>query len=336
MTKLRWGILGTGNIATQFAQGVAGAKRSQIVAVGSRTQATADQFARAFNIPTAHDSYDALLANPDVDAVYLSLPNDMHCQWTLRALDAGKHVLCEKPFASNAPEARQMFEAADRAGLLLVEAFMYRSHPLIKAVREEIRAGAIGKLKLIRANFCYRTQVIATNIRFSPERQGGALMDAGCYCIDFAQLIAGEPPTSVQGVGHIHETGVDEYAAGTLTFANGVLASFTCGMTVQANNTAFICGDEGYIEIPIPWKPPVSGAKYVVGQMTPPRQDKTARKPAPPRVMEVDADRPLYALEADDFAAAVLDGAAPVMRAAESVSNMAILDELRRQVGVSV
>lgn len=336
MTKLRWGILGTGNIATQFAQGVTGAKRSQIVAVGSRTQSAADQFAKDFNIPVAHDSYDALLANPDVDAVYLSLPNDMHSHWTLRSLDAGKHVLCEKPFASNAAEARQMFDAADRAGLLLVEAFMYRSHPLIKAVLKEIRTGAIGKLKLIRVSFCYRTQRIADNIRFSPERQGGALMDVGCYCLDFAQLIAGEPPVAVQGACHLHASGVDDYAAGTLAFGNGVVASFTCGMTVQTNNTAFICGDEGYIEIPVPWKPPVTGARYVVGQMTPPRQDKAAAKPAPPRVVEVDADRPLYALEADDFAAAVLDGAAPVITAAESISTMAMLDKLRSQVGVSV
>jgi len=340
MHRLHWGILGTGNIAQQFAEGVAHAHRSRVVSVGSRTQRSADDFAEKFDIKHSHGSYEALLADEAVEAVYVSLPNSMHCEWTLRALEAGKHVLCEKPIAASADEAERMFDAAQQHGRVLVEAFMYRSHPLTKEVVQQVRGGAIGELKLIRTSFCFRVKSTEGNIRFDPDLAGGALMDIGCYCLSFARLLAGEEPDDVHAAAHLHETGVDDYAAGALRFPSGVLSTFTCGMTLQANNTAHICGDAGYIEVPVPWKPPMNQARYSVASMTPPRQDgEKAKSPkhGPSRqVHEVNAPLPLYGVEADDFASTVLDGAAPMVSAADSIGNMRLLDALREQVGVEI
>ncbi|MGH7213542.1 MAG: Gfo/Idh/MocA family protein, partial [Tepidisphaeraceae bacterium] len=164
-TTLRWGILGTGNIARQFAAGVRTSSRGALAAVGSRARESADAFARTYEIPSSHAGYDALLRDASVDAVYNSLPNSMHHEWTIRALRAGKHVLCEKPFATNLAQSQEMFDVARTAGKVLVEAFMYRSHPLTLAVKRAVDDGAIGRLQLIRTSFCYRTSRIAGNIR---------------------------------------------------------------------------------------------------------------------------------------------------------------------------
>jgi len=331
--RLRWGILGTGNIARQFAGGVRSSRRCVIAAVGSRAAATAGEFAGNYRVPAAYGSYDELLADRDVDAVYNSLPNNLHHHWTIKALGAGKHVLCEKPFAMDHREALEMFDAARQAKRVLVEAFMYRSHPLTKAVVDTIRSGAIGEVRLIRTSFCYRTTKIAGNVRFAPELGGGALMDVGCYCINFSRLITGAEPTSSYAAARKHTTGVDEVVVASMEFAGGVLASFTAGMGVQADNTAYVCGTEGYIEIPVPWKPPVNGAVYTIARGTPPRQDNPKPATIPPRVTcTVDANVDLYGLEADDFAATVLDGAPPVITEADTLGNMAVLDEMRRYI----
>ncbi|MGH7192223.1 MAG: Gfo/Idh/MocA family protein, partial [Candidatus Saccharimonadales bacterium] len=279
-TKLRWGILGTGNIARQFAAGVAASHRGTLAAVGSRDSTSAGSFARAFEIPQAFGSYDPLVQCRDVDVVYVALPNSLHHRWTIAALRAGKHVLCEKPIASNAAEASEMFDVARQAGRVLMEAFMYRSHPQTLAVLDAVRAGSIGELKLIRTSFCYRTKRIDGNIRFSRELAGGGLMDVGCYCINFSRLFARSEPTRVEVIGNVHETGVDHLVAGTLAFANGIVAGFTCGTTVQADNTAYLCGSEGFIEIPVPWKPPKENATFTIARATPPRMDAVGM-PAP-------------------------------------------------------
>ena len=335
-TRLRFGILSTGNIARQFATGVRASQRCLLQAVGSRSADSAAKFAHAHQVPTAYSSYDALLADPSVDAIYIGLPNSMHHEWTIKSLNAGKHVLCEKPIASNLAEAREMFDLAKSTGRVLVEAFMYRSHPQTQKVLKTIRSGDIGVVRMIRSSFNYKTTRIADNIRFNPDLAGGSLMDIGCYSIDFAQLIAQSRPTTVTACAHLHESGVDEYAAGIMQFPNGIIASFTCGMTVAADNTAWICGSDGYIQIPIPWKPPVGKAQFTIAYGAPPKMDQL-KGPIPasgPRVIPVEADRDLYAYEADDFAATVLDGIPPRMPAEASLSNMHILDDLREQIGV--
>jgi D-xylose 1-dehydrogenase (NADP+, D-xylono-1,5-lactone-forming) len=333
---LRFGILSTGNIARQFATGVLASSRCVLSAVGSRDSASAKSFADAYRIPHAFGSYAELVNSPNVDAVYNALPNSMHHEWTRAALAAGKHVLCEKPLAGNANQAREMFDAADRAGRVLVEAFMYRSHPQTLAAIEAVRSGAIGELKLIRTSFCYRTRKIDGNIRFDPALAGGGLMDIGCYCIDFSRLFAQSEVTDVSVTGHVHESGVDDLAAGTLTFANGIIASFTCGMTVQADNTAWLCGSEGYIEIPVPWKPPMEKAGFTIARGTPPKMDAPGQPAptAPPREWRATPSGELYGIEADDFAATVLDGQPPRLSRGDSIANMEILDLLRQRLGI--
>jgi len=331
--SLRFGILGTGNIAAQFADALQTASRSEIVAVASRRGSTASQFARRFDILNAHAGYDALIADARVEAVYNALPNNLHHEWTIRALRAGKHVLCEKPLAVTAAEAEEMFDVSRHTGRLLVEGFMYRNHPLTAAWLEELRSGVIGDLTLVRTSFCYATRRIADNIRFDPQLAGGALMDVGCYCINLSRLVAGTEPRRMQVSARRHETGVDCQAAGTLEFPSGLLASFACGMNAQTDNSAFLCGAEGFIQVPVPWKPAMEGAGYIVRCMAAPKMDKSKGNETPDeQAHRVDADRPLFALEADDFTAAVQDGATPVISEQDSLGNMRVLEELRRQV----
>lgn len=334
-STLRWGIMGTGNIARQFAAGLGAARRGTIQSIGSRSADSARSFAAKFP-GEAHGSYDALLADRNVDAIYLSLPNSMHHEWTIKSLKAGKHVLCEKPIASSAAQAEEMFDVAQKAGKVLVEAFMYRSHPQTAKILETIKSGVIGQVKLIKTSFCYRTTKIEGNIRFSRELHGGAVMDVGCYCVNLSRLIAGGEPDRVLAAGKLFETGVDEWSGGTLHFPNGIIGSFVCGMTVQADNSAFICGTDGYLQIGWPWKPQPQ-ATFTVAHSVPPRQDSstsTAGTRPPREDITVEAGRELYAFEADDFAATVLDGAAPALSRQDTVGNMRVLDQIRQQVGL--
>jgi predicted dehydrogenase len=333
---LRWGIIGTGNIARQFAAGMNSSPRGKIVAVGSRSTESAAAFASQFSVVSAYGSYESLLTDRDVDAVYLSTPNSTHHEWTIKALRAGKHVLCEKPFATSQSQSQEMFDVAEKSGKMLVEAFMYRSHPQTQSILETIRSGAIGEVKIIKTSFCYRTTRIDGNIRFNRDLAGGSLMDVGCYCLDFSRLIAGEEPDKIQAVGKLHASGVDEWAGGTLHFRSGIVASFVCGMTVQGDNSAHINGSEGYLEIGWPWKPQAT-ATYTISHSIPPKQDAKGRKAqVRPEKQEISvkANGELYALEADDFAATVLDGAPPRITRDQTLGNMAALDEIRRQIGV--
>jgi D-xylose 1-dehydrogenase (NADP+, D-xylono-1,5-lactone-forming) len=338
--RLRWGVLGTGNIARQFAAGVNASALGQILAVGSRQREAAEAFAGTYHIPHFYGDYEGVLGNRDVDAVYVSLPNSLHHRWTLAALAAGKHVLCEKPFSVTAAEAEEMFDAARRAGRVVMEAFMYRCHPLTHAVQAAVAGGAIGRVKLIRTSFCFRTTRVADNVRFRPDLAGGAMMDVGCYCLSFARLFAGREPDEVYATGHLHEAGVDDLASGVLRFGDNLTATFSCGMTVQADNTAYLCGDEGYIEIPVPWKPPVRGAQYTIARSTPPRMDQkalgAAAPPKPPReTFTVDAGVELYGMEADDFAGSVLDGKPVRVSREDTVGNMRLLERIRRMIGLA-
>jgi xylose dehydrogenase (NAD/NADP) len=334
---LRWGVLGTGNIARQFCIDLPNSQRGQLRAVGSRKLGTARTFASTHNIPVAVGSYAQLLDRDDVDAIYLSLPNSMHHEWTIKALHAGKHVLCEKPLASTVAQAQEMFDAAERSGRVLVEAFMYRSHPQTQAVIEAVEQGAIGELKTIRTSFCYRTARVENNIRFQPDLDGGALMDIGCYCVNFSQLFARSEPTQISAYAKFHSGGVDEIVAGALQFPSGVLATFICGMSLQADNTATLSGSEGYIEIPVPWKPPVHNAQWRLAYSAPPLMDKiggTQPGTVPPgKTFSVDASGGMYALEADDFAASVLDGVDPRVTRADSIGTMRTLMALRSAIG---
>jgi predicted dehydrogenase len=334
---LRWGVMGTGNIARQFCADVRSAKRCMIQAAGSRKLETARTFAAAHEIPVAVGSYADLIGRDDIDAIYLSLPNSMHHEWTIKSLRAGKHVLCEKPLAVDVAQAEEMFDVAERSGRVLVEAFMYRSHPQTKAVIDAVQRGVIGELKTIRTSFCYRTTRVDNNIRFQPELHGGALMDIGCYCINFSQLFARQEPSQVSAFARFHSSGVDEIVVGTMRFPSGVMATMNCGMSLQADNTAALSGSEGYIEIPVPWKPPQQNAQWHLAYSAPPLMDKVrGRHPGtvPPReTFSVNSSAGPYALEADDFAASVLDGAPPLIAREDSLGTMRTLVAFRSAIG---
>jgi len=329
--RLRWGILGTGNIARQFCAGVAASTRSSLSAVGSRSNESAAAFARTHHVAAVHGSYESLLADPQVDAIYNSLPNSLHHRWTIAALEAGKHVLCEKPFAVHTGEAEEMFDVAGRQGRVVVEAFMYRCHPLILAVQKAVADGVIGQVTMIRSSFCYRTTKIAGNVRFDAALAGGSLMDVGCYCVNFSRFFAGGEPVRVTGCGHLHESGVDDRVVASLEFGNGILASFACGMSAHADNTATINGTEGVIEIPIPWKPPAPESGFTIARGTPPKMDGPVKPPAGParETVRVPVTGELYGIEADAFAACVLDGVAPWITPADTIGNMRVLDQLQ-------
>jgi predicted dehydrogenase len=334
MQKLRWGIVGTGNIAGQFAEGVLRSDRTELAAVASRNAESASSFASRFRIGSVHGDYQSILSDKRVDAIYLSLPNSMHHEWTIRALTAGKHVLCEKPLASSMPEAAEMFAAAKASNRRLVEAFMYRAHPQTRAIVDAVRRGAVGTVKNIRTSFCYRVRNWQGNIRFSRELQGGAMMDVGCYCVNFSRLIAGCDPVEVRAVATMHESGVDEMTTVAMRYPNGITANFTVGMMLQADNSAHICGDEGYLVAGWPWKPAPPSTNFVIRGAIPPRQDATAGPPvAPePKVIEVNSTKPLYAIEADAFADTVLNDAEPFTTEVETLGVVGVLEEIERQI----
>jgi D-xylose 1-dehydrogenase (NADP+, D-xylono-1,5-lactone-forming) len=334
--RLRWGILGTGNIARQFAIGVRASHRGVLTAVASRDAGKAANFAAVHGIAASAGDYRELLRRDDVDAVYVSLPNSMHHDWTIAALEAGKHVLCEKPFAVTTAQAHAMFAAADRAGRVVMEAFMYRCHPQTIAVQQAVASGVIGKVTQVRTSFCYRTSKIAGNVRFDPSLAGGALMDVGCYCISLGHLFCGTA-TAGSSTGHLHETGVDDLCTGWLKHANDAVTSFTCGTGTQANNTAYICGTDGYIEIPVPWKPPTPAGEYTVAHATPPKQDFAAGNapPPPPRqTVSVPFQGDLYGIEADDFADAIQSKRPPTVTRQETLEVCKWLEVFRGQLGL--
>ena len=318
--KLRWGILGTGMIARKFAADLPHSETGALAATGSRALESAAAFAREFG-GRALESHDATLADPEVEAVYLSLPNGLHHEWTIRALRAGKHVLCEKPLARNAAEAEEMFAVAAETGRVLIEAFMYRAHPTVERLLTEIRAGAIGRPRLMRSNFTFARAVSPDDARYRPEQAGGSLMDVGCYCVHLARQVAGAEPVETRAVADLHPLGVDQCAAGALKFADGFLATFTCGMTVASQPGTFIAGDTGRIEIDAFW--------FGQDGFSLTRNGETERVPPP-------ETRPLYALEADAFARAVRGEAPPWIAPEDSLGNLRALDALRRSAGVPV
>lgn len=244
---LRIGIMGTAKIARSFTQGVSTSQQVSIAAVASRDPAKAQAFAGAFGIPKSFGTYDALLADADIDAIYNPLPNGLHAAWSIRALRAGKHVLCEKPLSANAAEARAMFAAAREHGVHLREGFPYLSHPQTLKMRELLDAGLLGTLRLVQASFAF-TLSDAGNARWDPALAGGALMDIGVYPVSLIRVIAGEMPLRVQAAARWHASGVDRALAATLEFSSGLLAQLTCSFEGSLHRQALIVGSQGVIE----------------------------------------------------------------------------------------
>jgi xylose dehydrogenase (NAD/NADP) len=241
--SVAWGILSTARINRLVLDGARKSDRVDVAAVASRDAERADAYARENGIERSYGSYEALLADDGVEAVYISLPNSMHVEWSIRALEAGKHVLCEKPLTRQASEAERAFDAAESAGRVLMEAFMYRHNPQTHRLTALVAEGAIGELRLVRAAFSFTARP-ASNIRLLAELDGGALMDVGCYCVNSLRLLAGEP-SDVHGEQVLGAGGVDVRFTATMRFANDVLGHFDCGLDMASRHELEAVGSEG-------------------------------------------------------------------------------------------
>jgi len=248
---VKWGIISTANINRKVIPGAKASPKVDLVAVASRTQERADAYAQEWGIERAYGSYDALLADPEIEAVYISLPNTMHCEWSIRSVEAGKHVLCEKPMSRHAEEVVAAFDAAERAGRLLSEAFMYRHNPQTARVTQLVADGAIGELRLIRSAFGYGLYD-EHNIRLRTDVDGGALMDVGCYAVSGSRLLGGEPER-VFGEAWFGPSGTDWVFTGTLRFPGDVLATFDCGTALAERGELEAVGSEGSLFLDDPW-----------------------------------------------------------------------------------
>ncbi len=251
MGLVRYGIVSTAHINRLLIPGAHESDKVELIAVASRDMTRAEAYAREWGIERAYGSYDALLEDPDVDAVYISLPNTMHVEWSIRAVEAGKHVLCEKPFSRHAEDVEKAFDAAERAGRLLSEAFMYRHNPQTKRLTELVRDGAIGELRVVRAAFSY-SLYDANNIRLRTDVEGGSLMDVGCYCVSGSRLLAGEPD-DVLGRAYTGPTGTDWVFTGSMRFPGDVVALFDCGTSLPDRDELEAIGTGGSLFLDDPW-----------------------------------------------------------------------------------
>jgi D-xylose 1-dehydrogenase (NADP+, D-xylono-1,5-lactone-forming) len=314
--RLRVGILSTAKINDAILEGARASAGAEVVAVASRDRGRAEAYAAEKGIPRAHGSYEDLLADEAVEAVYVPLPNSMHLPWSERALTAGKHVLCEKPLSPRVADVEAAFDAAERAGRILMEAFMWRYHPSTEAIVRLVEEGAIGRLRVVRAAFGFTLDPGADNVRWAGELEGGALMDVGCYCLSALRLLAGEPE---RVSGELVEGGVDVDArfAGLLRFGDDVLGTFDCGFDVPKRAGLEIVGEAGTIASLDPWH-----GRAPVVQLARPDADE-------PEVVAVEAANP-YGLELDDLARAVREGGEPRLGRADAVGQARAIEALYR------
>ena len=311
---MRLGLLSTANINRAILAGAAKTRQVDVVAVASRDAGRADAYAAEHGIATAHGSYEALLADPDVEAVYISLPNGMHHEWTMHALAAGKHVLCEKPYTRHPHEAEEAFDAADAAGLVLAEAFMYRHHPQTARVARLVADGAIGRLCAVKATFTFPLRDLS-DVRALPELDGGALMDVGCYCVSGIRLLAGEPE-HVRGEQVTGTTGIDMAFHGTLRCAGDVVGQFEATFRSPQRQSLEAVGEDGVLVVEAPWRVDWGGSV-------------TLRRDGATELVEVD-EADAYTLELENLADAI-DGRAPALLGrADAVGQARAIDALYR------
>ncbi len=322
MRRLRWGVLSTASIGrVKVIPAIQKAPHCEVVAIASRDAGVAASVAESLGIPRAHGSYEALLADPEVEAVYIPLPNHLHAQWTIAAAKAGKHVLCEKPLALTPPDAERMIEVADREGVRLMEAFMYRLHPSWVAARELVAAGRIGRLTAVQSWFSYFNDD-PTNIRNIVETGGGALYDIGCYSINLSRMLFGAEPDRVEGmIVRDPATGTDVVTSGMLRFGDGV-ATFTCSTRAEDDQRVHVYGSAGRISIEIPFNiPPDRPTRIFVAAGGDP--------PVAPlsETITFVAAHP-YTGVADAFAEAILEGRPVPVPPSDAVANLRVIEAL--------
>ncbi|HZM25142.1 MAG TPA: Gfo/Idh/MocA family oxidoreductase [Anaerolineales bacterium] len=310
---LNWGLLSTARINRALIPPLRVSKRNQLLAVGSRSQASAEGYAREWKIPRAHGSYEALLADPEIDVIYNPLPNHLHTEWTIKAVEAGKHVLCEKPLALSVDEVDAVQQAARKHGRVVAEAFMYRHHPQTLKVQELVNNGSIGTLKLIRGSFSYVLNHEG-DVRLDPAMGGGSIWDVGCYPISYARTVVGESPREVFGWQVIGPTGIDETFVGQMQFAGNVLAQFDSSFVIPLHWFMEIIGSEGTLNIPNPFKPGINEKIYLT------RGDKT-------ETIKIKGQE-LYIGEVEDVADAILLGKEPRISLNDSRVNVGMISAL--------
>jgi predicted dehydrogenase len=337
--KVNWGIISTGEIAQTLASAMQVSHTGQLVAVASRDTAKAKAFAEKHGSGrcTPYGSYEAMLADPNVRAVYIATPHPSHATWAVKAAEAGKHVLVEKPMAMNLQQAKAIVEAARRKRVFLMEAFMYRCHPLLHKLADLLKEGVIGQLQLIQASFCYRAAFNAKARQFDKALGGGGILDVGCYPASLARRLAGAvvgkefvDPIEVKAMGHLEETGADGYAIAMLRFPNDVMAQITCGVALAQERALRVYGTDGFIVVPNPWMSNRSG---------PDKGTIVVHKKGEPKPLEFILEPTVssFALEVDVAGEAIASGASQVsaMNWDDSLGNIAVLDAWRREIGVA-
>lgn len=315
--KLKWGVLGSARIAVNSViPGILQSQFNEVIAIASRNLEKAQETAIKFQIPKTYGSYEQLLQDPDIDAVYIPLPNHLHYEWTIKAVQAGKHVLCEKPLALNAEEAERMVRAAKEAGVILAEAFMYRYHPRYTQIKEIIDSGEIGEVRGIRSSFTFNNANDLNNVRYRKEWGGGAIYDVGCYPITAARLLLGKEPEAVTvqaQFSNLHGD-VDMMAAGLIEFKGDVSLQFDCAMWSAFRNPLEVLGSEGIIEVPSAFVTPTEESSHFYINKSGERNKIS--------VPFLNA----YSLQADAFAQAVLQRKPLPFDGADAVHNMKIIE----------
>jgi predicted dehydrogenase len=315
--KVRWGVLSTANIGRRVVlPAIQRSGNGELLAIASRDAGRANALAADLGIPHFYDSYEALLANPSIEAVYIPLPNSLHREWAIKAAAAGKHVLCEKPLALDPAECDEMISAARQHGVLLMEAFMYRFHPQTARVLDLIAQGAIGEPRVLRAAFTFRVTNPA-NIRLQPDLGGGALMDVGCYCVNVARTLFGAEPAEAQAFASWGPSGVDELLLGQLRFAGERFAQFDSALTLARREAYQVAGTAGLIDVPLAFLPGAGDTTIRI---------QTAAGMAEETIAGADE----YQLMVEHFAACVRGQAALRYPPAEAAANMRAIAALYR------
>ena len=311
MNPVRWGILSTADINRLVIPPARESANVDLVAIASRDRGRAEEYGRQWEIPRAYGSYEELLADDEIEAVYISLPNNLHCEWAVRALEAGKHVLCEKPMSRHAAEVEEAFDAAERAGRILTEAFMFRHNPQTKRLRELVDEGSIGELRVIRACFSY-AMYDTDNIRLRTDVEGGSLMDVGCYCVNGSRLLGGEPEL-VYGQQLIGPSGTDWVFTGTMQFREDVFALFDCGTALTSRDELEAIGTEGSLFLDDPWHVDEPGIEL--------RRDGKVER------IELPYENS-YGLELENLSEAIRGEAEPLLGRADAVGNARAIEAL--------
>jgi xylose dehydrogenase (NAD/NADP) len=308
--RLNWGLLSTAKINHALIKPLTASKRTRLLAVASRNITSAEAYAREWNIPRAHDSYEALLADPEIDVIYNSLPNHLHAEWTIKALRAGKHVLCEKPLALTLEQVDAMSQAANETGNTLAEAFMYRHHAQTLKVKEIVDSGALGQLQLIKGAFTFALNREG-NFRYFKDMGGGSIWDIGCYPISYARMLVGAEPVEVFGWQVTGQGGSDDSFIGQMRFNGGTHLQFDCGFKSPSRSYIEIVGSEATLNIPNPFKPNLKNEIYIK------RGDET-------QTISI-AGEELYLGEVEDICDAVLHSKPPRISLGDSRGNIAVI-----------